>query len=162
MHSCILCPLTRSVHTHCSSLCQTLCPSTLGHMGDLETDSEVTDSHTRGGAVAVQEANCSNESGSNGQKDQRGRGLELRQEELRKPFWAWGPPTRAQQAEEQQEQGCSRRYEKAGGCGEPPPAEFISTEVGAQGVGLGDSVKGGRSGRRGGAGELGGQALNVR
>lgn len=54
------------------------------------------------------------------------------------------------------------RYEKAGGFGEPPPAEFILTEVGVQGVGLEDGVRGGRSGRRGGVGELGRQALNVR
>lgn len=66
---------------------------------DLEIDSALTDSHTRGRAVTVQEANCSNESRSKGQKDRRGRGLELRQEELRKPFWARGRPTRAQQAE---------------------------------------------------------------
>lgn len=47
------------------------------------------------------------------------------------------------------------RYEKAGGFGEAPPAEFILTEVGVQGVELGDGVRGGSPGKRGGAGELG-------
>lgn len=58
-------------------------------------------------------------------------------------------------------QGCAGRYERRqGDLGNH--TEFILTEVGVQGVGLGHGVRAGRSGRRGGAGELGGQALNVR